>query len=117
MLSEELLQRAKKIALADINYGHKFRDALFLDNKEATKYLQAGDMVIQYIPQLDRDIMRFNELILKGCMHIGIIAEFGAGNIFKMELWQKGLFCDESIFSLYEWFDVYLKRYHFVIRS
>ena len=116
MLSNEFLDRAKKIALADVNYGEIFRDVPFLNSEDAIQRLEPADILIEYIPQFRPNIIHYNEFLLKGLMHIGIVVRFGE-TFYKIELLENGLFCDRCIFSQFEPFEHSVKRFFIVVRS
>jgi len=117
MSLEDILLRAKKVALADVNYGPRFRDVPFLDEESAKGLLQAGDLVIEYVPQVVRDLLNYHEYVLKGCMHIATVVDFAGKHLYKIEVYLKGIFCDRCIFSDISHHDFELKRFRMVIRS
>jgi hypothetical protein len=116
MPSPELLQRAKQVLLADVNYGHRFADALCLSEEDAAQRLQPGDLLIHYVPQLERNHPRYEELLVRGCMHIAIVAAFGAGPLYKIESIQIGPICTRNMFENSTQRESDLRRYHLILR-
>jgi hypothetical protein len=115
MLSKSMLAMAEKVVAADIHYGKRLSKARVVDAKRAVKKLEAGDIVVQFVPQLAPKKDYYNEYLLRGCMHIATIAMFG-GKPYKVEMMQQGLFVVDDIFGDLDGEVIYMKRYNIVLR-
>jgi hypothetical protein len=116
MPTHQHLADAKLVAISDRHYGARFDRVPFLCAADTLPLLQAGDVVVEYTPQLSAALDAFNESLLKGCMHLSNVVAFGDSEIYKMDMSQDRPYCDSCVFFDLMRREVHLKRYRIVLR-
>jgi hypothetical protein len=110
-------ERAKAILAKDINFCARYAGAPCMDEAQALRLLQAGDIIVECTPQLPGDVNLYNEVILKGCLHSSIMAEFSGTGLYRIDMTQDRPYCDRCAFFDTMRFDIHLRRFRMVVRS
>ena len=104
----------RKLLSQDEIHGELFRDVPIVERDKAAQYLKPGDIFLHYIPILPGIKNKYSERLLRGVMHVSMIAASRCGGkLFRGELPQRVVSGNE-LFD--ENHDENLKRFLLVLR-